>query len=146
MMVSDRVATEAERQRWRELRTLLAKPIPTPPPSLIPRQHTRATKKLKVEFAPVSTLHATFTEEISAGGLKLRVPGFLEAGITLVVRLELGEPGPLTLSARVAWCKRDGGHYVAGLEFIGLRDEERARIEAWSGVSETPAPPTTART
>jgi hypothetical protein len=63
----------------------------------------------------------------------------------MVVRLELGEPGPLTLSARVAWCRRDGGHYLAGLELIGLRDDERERIEAWAAVPATP-PPSTART
>lgn len=146
LKVSERTATDAERQRWRELRTLLAKPIPTPMPSQIPRQHARAAKKLKVEFAPLSALHATFTEEISPGGLKLRVPALLETGVPIVVRLELGEPGPLTLSARVAWCRRDGGHYLAGLEFVGLRDDERERIEAWSAVTGTSGPPTTART
>ncbi len=146
LKVSERTATEAERNRWRELRTLLARPIPTPMPSQVPRQHARAAKKLKVEFAPLSTLHATFTEEISPGGLKLRVPALLETGIDVVVRLELGAPGPLTLSARVAWCKRDGGHYLAGLEFVGLRDDERERIEAWSTVSATTPPPTAART
>jgi hypothetical protein len=145
LKVSDRSATEVERARWRQLRTLLARPIPTPMPSEIPRQHARATKKLKVEFAPLSALHATFTEEISAGGIKLRVPGLLETGITMVVRLELGAPGPLTLSARVAWCRRDGGHYVAGRGLVGFRDDERERIEAWSSLSAT-NPPTAART
>ena len=139
--VADRKATEAERQRWRELRTLLGKPIATPPPMQVPRQFTRAAKKLKLAFAPLSALQTTFTEEISPGGIKLRVPSLLEPGATLLVRLELGDPGPLTLSARVAWCKRDGGHYLAGLEFIGLRDDEKARIEAW--VSAPPLPTTT---
>jgi PilZ domain len=146
--VSDKTASEAELARWRELRSLLARtPVPPPPvppqPPQVPRQHARAAKKLKVEFAPVSTLSATFTEEVAAGGIKLRVPAHLEPGTAMVVRLELGAPGPLTLSARVAWCKRDGGHYLAGLAFVDLRDDERARIEAWAAV--TP-PPTTART
>lgn len=130
--VSAKSATEAERARWRELRTLLAKPQLVPPPPQIPRQHARAQKKLKVAYASLTSLHATFTEEISAGGIKLRVQGHLEPGATMIVRLELGEPAALTLSARVAWCKRDGGHYFAGLEFLGLRDDERERIEAWA--------------
>jgi Tfp pilus assembly protein PilZ len=145
LKVSDRTATAAELARWRELRTLLAKPIPTPMPSQIPRQHARAARKLKVGFAPLSALHATFTEEISPGGIKIRVPGLIETGVSVVLRLELGEPGPLTVTARVAWCRRDGGHYLAGLEFVGLRDDERDRIEAWSQVS-GPNPPTTTGT
>ena len=145
LKVSNKTASADELARWRELRTLLARPIPTPMPSQIPRQHARTVKKLKVAFAPLSALQTTFTEEISPGGIKVRVPALLETGVTIVVRLELGEPGPLTLTGRVAWCRRDGGHYLAGLEFVGLRDDERERIEAWSSLSAT-SPPTTART
>ena len=146
LKVSAKTANDAERTRWRELRTRLAKPQPPPPPPLVARQHARAQRKLKVELAPVSSLHATFTEEISPGGLKLRVPDFIDTGTVMIVRLELGGAGPLTLSARVAWCKRDGGHYLAGLEFDGLRDDERERIEAWAALAATPSPPSAART
>jgi len=143
LKVSSKTASEAERARWRELRTKLAPPPPAPPPPKLPREHARAQRKLKVEFAPVTALQATFTEEVSVGGMKLRVPEHLQPGTAMVVRLAVGEPGPLTLSARVAWCRRDGGHFVAGLEFVGLRADERERIEAWAAVS---APSTTART
>ena len=142
--VSAKTADEAERARWRELRTRLAKATPPVPPPQIARQHARAQKKLKVELAPLSALHATFTEEVSGGGIKLRVQGHLEIGTLMVVRLELGEPGPLTVTARVAWCRRDGGHYTAGLEFVELRADERERIEAWAAVASAPA--START
>jgi hypothetical protein len=138
LKVSAKTADDAERTRWRELRTRLAKPQPVPPPPQVPRLHTRAQKKLKVGYAPLTSLHATFTEEVSAGGIKLRVQGHLDTGAVMVLRLELGEPGPLTLSARVAWCKRDGGHYWAGLEFVGLRDDERERIEAWAALASAP--------
>ena len=144
LKVSAKTADENERTRWRELRALLARPTPPVSPPQVTRQHARAQKKLKVEFAPVASLQATFTEEISAGGLKLRVATHLEIGTTMVVRLQLGEPGPLTLSARVAWCRRDGGHYMAGLEFVDLRVDERERIEAWTAL--TSAPSSTART
>jgi hypothetical protein len=142
--VSAKSATDAERARWRELRALLARPQPVPPPPQVARQHARAQKKLKVEFVPLTSMHATFTEEVSPGGLKVRVQGHVDSGAMMVVRLELGEPGPLTLTARVAWCKRDGGHYFAGLEFVGLRDDERERIEAWAAL--TSAPPSKAQT
>jgi hypothetical protein len=145
--VSAKTASDRERLRWRELRARLSTPPPPPPPPATARQHARAVRKLKVEFAPVSSLHSTFTEEISAGGLKLRVPTNLEPGTPMVLRLELGEPGPLIVTARVAWCKRDGGHYLAGFEFVRLREDERDRIEAWT-VTAGPVspPPTTTRT
>jgi hypothetical protein len=106
------------------------------------RQHARtSTRKLKVAIAPVTTLHATFTEEVSPGGLKLKLPMNVEPGAPMVVRLELGLPGPLLVNARVAWCRRDGGHYLVGLSFVGLRDDERERIEAWTAVNTSAAPP-----
>src|SRR6185312_14020904 len=135
LKVSEKTATEPERARWRELRVKLARPQPPPQ---VERQHARAQKKLKVEYAPLGSMHATFTEEVSPGGIKLRVQGLIEIGTPMVVRLELGEPGPLVLSARVAWCRRDGGHYFAGLELVGLRDDERERIEAWTALATPP--------
>jgi hypothetical protein len=142
--VSAKTADEAERARWRELRSRLAMPQPVPPPPQIARQHARAQKKLKVGLAPLTVLHATFTEEVSAGGIKVRVQGHVDTGALMLVRLELGAPGPLTLTARVAWCKRESGHYFAGLEFVDLRDDERERIEAWAALAS--APPSTAQT
>jgi hypothetical protein len=138
LKVSDKTATEPERARWRELRTRLARPQPPPSPPQLARQHARTQKKLKVQYAPLGSMHATFTEELSPGGIKVRVQGLIEVGTPMVVRLELGEPGPLTLSARVAWCRRDGGHYFAGLELLGLRDDERERIEAWTALASPP--------
>lgn len=132
LKVSAKTATDAERARWRELRARLAPPPPAPPPPRLPRKEPRTTRKLKVELAPLSALHATFTEEVSAGGIKVRVPGLLEPGTPVVVRLELGPPGPLLASARVAWCRRDGGHFFAGIDFDGLREEDRERIAAWA--------------
>jgi hypothetical protein len=155
--VSDKTANEAERARWRELRSRLAPPLPPAPPSssapsspslssgLGARQHPRTTtRKLKVAIAPTTALHATFTEEVSPGGLKLRLPMHVEPGAAMVVRLELGLPGPLLVNARVAWCRRDGGHYLAGLAFVGLRDDERLRIEEWTAISGAGPGPTTA--
>ena len=142
LKVSEKTATPAERVRWRELRTRLAPPPPPPGPPQLPRKDARSARKLKVELVPLSALHATFTEEVSAGGIKLRVPGLLEPGTPMLVRLELGPPGPLLVSARVAWCKRDGGHFWAGLDFDGLREEDRERIVAWT----VSAPPTATQT
>jgi hypothetical protein len=122
-------------------------PLSVPPSGALganARQHVRSsTRKLKVAVAPVTVLHATFTEEVSPGGLKLKLPNNVEPGASMVVRLELGLPGPLLVNARVAWCRRDGGHYLVGLSFVGLRDDERERIEAWTTANSVSTPPAT---
>jgi hypothetical protein len=144
--VSAKTASDAEKARWRELRIRLAKPPPVPPPPQVAREHTRAQKKLKVQFTPLQSMAATFTEEVSPGGLKLRVSSHVDTGTVMVVRLELGPPAPLTLTARVVWCRREGGHYFVGVEFVDLRDEERERIEAWTALATAAPPPSAART
>jgi len=78
LKVSEKTATEPERARWRELRVKLARPQPPPTPPQVERQHARAQKKLKVEYAPLGSMHATFTEEVSPGGIKLRVQGLID--------------------------------------------------------------------
>ena len=143
--VSDKTASDGERARWRELREHL-RAAALPAPSATPTA-ARKTPKLKVGYAAVQELHATFTERLSTTGLELRLPAHVNPDTIMLVRLELGEPGPLVVTARVAWCRRDGGHFVAGLELLGMRDDERERIEAWLfSASDRSRDPSTART
>jgi hypothetical protein len=128
-------AGEAEVQRWRELRNQLAGPPPPPArtPPAKPRAHARVARKIRILYQPVKAMSVTFTEEVSAGGLRLNVNEMLEVGAALLVRIELsgpGDPEAVTSLARVAWCKREGGHFVAGVELVGLQPHERERLEA----------------
>jgi hypothetical protein len=128
-------ANEAELLRWRELRNQLAGPpaVPARTPPVTPRAHARVARKIRVLFLPVKSMSVTFTEEVSAGGLRLNVPEMLEVGTALLVRVELagpGDPEAVTSLARVAWCQRERGHFVAGVELVGLQPHERERLEA----------------
>jgi hypothetical protein len=135
LKVSEKTADDGERARWRELRAQLrtsaAPRSATHGLDDTPAPASRRTRKLKVAYAAVEELHATFTEQLSSSGLELRLSQHVKPDTTMLVRLELGPPAPLVLTARVAWCRRDGGHFVAGLELVGVREEERERIEAW---------------
>lgn len=138
-------ASEAEMQRWRELRNVLAGPPPPPArtPPAKPRAHARLARKVRVLYQPVKAMGVTFTEEVSAGGLRLNVAEMLEVGAALLVRLELagpGDPDAVTSLARVVWCKREGGHYAVGLELVGLQPHERERLEANAHTSREPPP------
>lgn len=140
--VAEKTATPVERERWRVLRGMLAGPPPPPPASVRPpspaRAHARApvaaTRKLRVAYASMKELHVSFAEEVSAGGLRVTVHDHLEVGTELVLRLALAgpsDPEPLTTVARVAWCRREGGHFQCGLELFALRPEERERLDAY---------------
>jgi hypothetical protein len=144
-------ASEPELQRWRELRNLLAGP-PLPPsrtPPAKPRAHARVARKIRVLYQPVKAMSVTFTEEVSAGGLRLNVTEMLEVGTALLVRVELagpGDPDAVTSLARVAWCKREGGHFAIGVELLGLQPHERERLEANAHAARGPAPEAAAGT
>ncbi len=143
--VSDKTASDTERARWRDLREHLR--AATPPVPSATQAAPRRTRKLKVGYAAIEELHATFTEQLSTTGLELRLPAHVKPDTTMLVRLELGAPGPLNVTARVAWCRRDGGHFIAALELLGLRADERERIEAWLiSASDRGLDPSAART
>ena len=130
--VSEKTATEEERVRWRALRAELAasRPPPPPPPGLTLRAHPRATRKLRVQFAAVSELMVSFTDEVGGGGLRLRAQKHLEPGTELVVRLDVAEGQPVHAGARVVWSRREGGHFAIGVELVDLTPADAERLEA----------------
>jgi hypothetical protein len=132
--VSARQASEEERERWRELRARLApRPPPPPDPAAPKRSHLRKRRKLRVRYAATAALNISFTDDVGAGGLCMTVKEYVTPGTELVLRLELGDAGgeAIAAGARVAWCRREGGHFLIGLEFVGLRAEEVERVEAY---------------
>ena len=64
----------------------------------------------------------------------MTVYSLVEVGARFVFRLQLAgqqDADPLTVIGRAAWVKREGNHYQVGVEFVGLRAEDKERIEAW---------------
>jgi hypothetical protein len=138
-LVAEKKATPEQVARWRVLRKELAGPLkPVPPP--IPnrkdsRKDVRSSRKLRIGYAAVKGLQITFTEEIGAGGIRLTLHTPAEVGALFALRLELagsGDPDPPFVQAKVVWCRREANHFAVGLEFVGLRPEDRERIEAWA--------------
>ena len=88
-------------------------------------------------------MHVTFTDEFGAGGLRLTLMQPAEIGALFAVRLDLSgptDPDPPHVFTKVVWCKREGNHYAAGLEFVRLRPEDHERIEAWSHAGKASEP------
>jgi hypothetical protein len=129
--VSDKTATDAEKARWRELRTALQPPKPKPPlPGQKPREHPRASHKLKLHYALVPEMTVAFSDELGGGGLRLRAQKHLDPGTPMVLRIDLENGHALTVEANVVWCKREGGHFAVGVEFRDLPSAEAERLEA----------------
>jgi hypothetical protein len=136
VLVAEKKASDADQKRWRELRTKLAGAIPKPPmPGGPQRQHARsASRKLRISLAPVKQMQVTFTDEVGGGGVRLTLPQHLDNGTVLLLRLDLAganDPEPLDVRGKVVWSRREGNHFAIGVEFVGLRSDERERIEAY---------------
>jgi len=133
--VSDKTATDAEKARWRELRSVLQPAKNKLPPAPVvagqtPREHPRASHKLKLHYAIVPEMTVAFTDEIGGGGLRLRAQKHVDLGTAMVLQIDLENGHALTVEARVIWCKREGGHFLVGVEFRDLPPAEAERLEA----------------
>jgi hypothetical protein len=140
--IADRKATDAERARWRELRLKLTTASPTAAeatnPGVVlkgqPRKEVRVSKKLRFAYTAEKAMPIGFSDEVSAGGLRLTLHHHVDVGAMFLLRLQLAgpnDPDPLTAAAKVAWVKREGNHFQVGLEFVGLKPDESERIAAW---------------
>jgi len=146
-LVAEKKASAEDLARWRTLRAELSGPLKPAPPSpnkIESRKDVRTSRKLRVGYAPAKEMHVTFTDEVGAGGLRLALQQPADVGALFAMRLELAGPGdpdaPLVL-AKVVWCKREGNRFAVGVEFVGLKPEDRERIEAWAHAGQAPAPP-----
>ncbi|MCA9791578.1 MAG: PilZ domain-containing protein [Candidatus Eremiobacteraeota bacterium] len=77
------------------------------------------------------------TVDFSSGGVQLEVPAEMEAGQTVLMRLEfdVSSVTPVECSARVAWCSmKERGRYRVGLQFVGLDQAARANIARYEEI------------
>lgn len=79
----------------------------------------------------------TFTSgDVSTGGAFLRSDLLLEQGEALALHFEVPGEGAVQTQAKVAWVRRfpeEGQLAGMGVEFVSLRDEERAALFRWLG-------------
>lgn len=77
----------------------------------------------------------TFTsEDVSAGGVFLKSDLLLEQGEPLALEFAVPGLGAMKAQARVAWVRRfpEAGQAAGmGVEFVVLREEERAALNRW---------------
>ena len=101
------------------------------------RSDPRIAARFRVRFQSLDDLVATFTQDISRGGIFIQSDAFLPVGSVVLVNLELQDGGaPETAVARVAYTL--GPEEAAanqrvpgmGMEFVDLRDSLAQRVAA----------------
>lgn len=124
-------ADDAEKARWRELRSRLtdrSATDPGPPPQ--ERRDVRVTAKLRLGYAPVSEMAVSFADNIGEGGLQFTMQRHVAVGELVLLHVVLGAT-PLILLSRVVWSTREGGHFKVGVEFLATGLHEREQIDAY---------------
>ncbi|NPA94672.1 MAG: PilZ domain-containing protein [Thermodesulfobacteria bacterium] len=90
----------------------------------------RKTQRLRLSIEAVCKAGDKFFKaditDISPGGVKLETPRELNTGEKIVFTMEW--KGPLKLKGTVRWFRREGLHYVYGIQFDGLSPEQEARV------------------
>ncbi|MGE0495535.1 MAG: PilZ domain-containing protein [Vulcanimicrobiota bacterium] len=77
------------------------------------------------------------TVDFSSGGVQLEVPAEMEAGQTVLMRLEFDVTSvtPVECSARVAWCSmKERGRYRVGLQFVGLDQAAQTNLARYEAI------------
>lgn len=89
----------------------------------------RHPSKIPIEVTsdPDSPLDSSELRNVSHGGLCYRASERLPLGKTVRIRVPL-IADDFETTARVAWCKDNGGAYLIGVEFMHEDDAYRARM------------------
>ncbi|OGR10723.1 MAG: hypothetical protein A2341_28500 [Deltaproteobacteria bacterium RIFOXYB12_FULL_58_9] len=121
------MADNNERQQWRDLKQ-----------AYLEYQESMNGRRRRFQRQPVSFRarvgdEKSFREaralDLSAGGIRLIVPGSYRIGEAMSLVLYVAEePNPHSIFGRVVWT---GGGGLMGLEFLDLDAETQDRIDAW---------------
>ena len=99
------------------------------------RKFPRATEPLNAQFRIEGDLAATWTTmtivNLSAGGLRVRMPQTIEPGARLKIKIKLpGVPQVLELRGGVVWNQLQASEVVEhGIEFADLTLRQQAQID-----------------
>ena len=93
-------------------------------------EEKRKTHRLRVNIEAVCQEGGRFFKayvlDISLGGLKMESQTKIENGDKLKITLEW--KNPLKLEGTVRWSQKDGLHYIYGVQFTNLNEEQDAGI------------------
>jgi methyl-accepting chemotaxis protein len=93
-----------------------------------------------LKSAGLSSPAKGITNDFSLTGMQLRLPGENELSKGSFVELEVMSPceslskyekqTPITIPAKVVWCRRQGSNTYFGLDYTGISKEQEQRLES----------------
>ena len=113
----------------------LVNPTDLPEQKTDPKASGRKSWRIQGRFRVTSRELPNFagmTLDVSSGGMMLQVQAPLHEGKVLNLRVETGDDNPLEFQGTVRWCRQEGKNYVVGVQLLGVRDEQRERLEQLS--------------
>ena len=100
-----------------------------------PRIPETVTVKYRVSGELASTWCEVATQNVSAGGVRFRVPEQLGPGTTVALQIKLpGLAQPLHVKSQVAWSQlQASGVTEVGVEFLDLKEHDQRMIDQLVG-------------
>ena len=100
-----------------------------------PRIPETVTVKYRVSGELASTWCEVATQNVSAGGVRFRVPEQLGPGATVTLQIKLpGMAQPLDVKGQVAWSQlQASGVTEVGVEFLDLKERDQRMIDQLVG-------------
>lgn len=99
------------------------------------RRFPRIPESFTVQYRVSGELAATWaeavTQNVSAGGIRFRVPEPLGPGTTMTLQMRLsGTAQPLHVKGQVAWSRMQASGVVeVGVEFLNLSERDQRMID-----------------
>ena len=89
----------------------------------------------RVSGEMISSWREVMAQNVSAGGVRFRVPEALGPGATMMLRLVLpGLPHPLQIKGQVAWSRMQAsGVTEVGVEFLDVSEPDQRMIDRLVG-------------
>ena len=100
-----------------------------------PRIPEAFTVKYRVSGELVATWCEVATQNVSAGGVRFRVPESLSPGATIALQLALpGVPQPIQVKGQVVWNRMQAsGVTEVGVEFLDVSERDQRLIDRLVG-------------
>ena len=82
---------------------------------------------LRYDLADVTADQEDFLNDVSAGGLSFKSSRYITPGSHINITIPLHEP-VFTAEGVVAWCREADDSFLAGVQFLGEKDEFKLRM------------------
>lgn len=95
------------------------------------RKFVRLRKGVEVAYVSLSTMREPFnslTKDVGGGGICIYPKEALKIGEVLELEMRLPGRKPVFVIGKVAWIKVKPGKPEAGIEFVAIRAEDKARV------------------